>query len=109
MSGQREILESVTPDHICIPRNNKTNKTPASSVLRNELIGDTVNPRKISQESNVIDIEIDSQHKTPQTFLNREYYEVDADKDNRFTDGSRTGNDDCVRKLDIEQENEDDE
>ena len=42
-------------------------------------------------------------------FKNKDYYEGDNDENNRFTDDSHTGNDDFVRNLDKEQENEDDE
>ena len=55
-SRQGESLASVTPDNIRIPRNNERNKTPDSSFIRKEHIGDTVSPRKISQEDIVTDI-----------------------------------------------------
>ena len=109
MSRQGESLASVTLDQIRIPQNNKRNKTPACSVQRKEPIRDTVNPRKISQEDNVADSEKGSQHKTPQPFWNKEDYEVDTDERNCFTDDSWTGNDDCVRNLDKEKKNEEDE
>ena len=73
-------------------------------VLRKEPIGDTANPRKISQEYTVTDVEKGSQHKTPRLFQNKEEYEGDTDEKNRFTDDSRTDNDDCVRHLYKEQE-----
>ena len=63
LSGQGESLSSVTPDQKLISRNNERKKTPSSYVLRKEPIGDTVNPRKISQEDTVIDQEKDCQHK----------------------------------------------
>ena len=40
-------MESVTPDEQYIPRKNKRKKTPASSVLRKEPPGNTVNPKYI--------------------------------------------------------------
>ena len=52
---QREILPSVKPYQQHIPHKNNRNKTPVSSVLRKEPIGDTVNPRKLSQEDTVND------------------------------------------------------
>ena len=76
-------------------------------VLRRELIGYTVNHRKTSQEDTEIDPEKFIQHKTPQIFRNKEDYEGDTNKNNLYTDDSRTGNDDCLRKLYTVQENED--
>ena len=52
----------------------------------------------------MIDEEKGSQHKTPRKFWNKEDYEDNTDGNNYFTDDSRTGNDGCVRKLDIKQE-----
>ena len=57
ISGQGESLAGVTPHQQRIPCKNKIKKTPASLVLRKEPIGNTVNPRKISQEGTVIDPE----------------------------------------------------
>ena len=74
-------------------------------VLRKEPIGDTANPRKISQEYTVIDPGKGSQHETSRPFQDKEYYEGDTDEDNCYTDDSWTRNDDCVRRSDIEQEN----
>ena len=44
--GQGESLSSVTSYNIFIPSKNKRKKTPDTSVIRKEPIGDTVNPRK---------------------------------------------------------------
>ena len=94
---------------MCIPRKNKIKKTPASSVLIKDPIVDTVNPKKILKQDSITDAENVRQHKTPWTFLKKEYYEDDTNKNNSFTDDSQTGNDDCVRNLDKKQENEEDE
>ena len=100
MSRQGESLSNVTPYKICIPRKNKRKKTPDSSAIRKEHIRDTVNPRKISQEDTVTDVEKGIQHKKYRPFQNKEDYEGDTDKNNIFTDDLRTENDDCVRNLD---------
>ena len=42
-------------------------------------------------------------HKTPRSSWNKEDYEDDTDKKNRFTDDLQTENDDCLRNLDREQ------
>ena len=99
MSGQGESLSSVTPDQELIPSQEWKKRTPASLVLRKELILDTFNPRKISQEDTIIDLEKGSQHKTSRPFWNKEYYEGDTDKNNLYTNDSQTVNDDFVRKL----------
>ena len=44
-----------------------------------------------------------SQHKTPRPFQNTDYYEVDTDENNCFTDDSRNVNDDYIRNFDKEQ------
>ena len=46
MSGHGYDLSSLTPYTFCVPRKNKINKTPETSFIRNEHIGDTVNPSK---------------------------------------------------------------
>ena len=46
-SGQEESLSSAKPDNISTTRMNKINKTPDTSVIIKEHIGDTFNPRKI--------------------------------------------------------------
>ena len=107
MSRQGQILAIVTPQQIRIPRENKRKKLPESSVLIKEPIIDTVNSRKIPQEDTVTDAEKGSQHKTPQNFRHKEYYEGDTDKKKHFTDNSRTANDYCEISLDNEQGNED--
>ena len=99
MSKKGESLEIITPDQQRIPCNNKRKKTLDSSVIRKEPIIDTVNSRKISQEDTVTHVEKGSQHKTPQTFLDKEDYECDTDEKNIFTDDSRTDNDYCVINL----------
>ena len=87
---QGESLVSVTPDQQRIPCKNKINKTPYSSVIRKEPIEDTVNPRKISKEDTVTDLEKDSLHKTPPYFLHKLYYEGDTDENNCCSDDSHT-------------------
>ena len=82
LSGQGEILASVTPDQICIPRKIKWNKTTDSLVIRKEPIRVTVNPRKLSQEDTVTNVEKCSQHKTPRHFWNKEYDEGDTNENN---------------------------
>ena len=77
-------------------------------VVRKKPIGDTVNHRKILQEDTVIDPEKGRQHKRYRNFRYKEYYEGYRNERNPYTDDSQTGNDDCVRKLDTEQENEND-
>ena len=54
----------------------------------------------------VTDTEKGIQPKTPRPFWNKKDYEGDTNEKNCFTDDSRTGNDDCIRNLDKEQENE---
>ena len=56
LSGQGEILASVTPDQISIPRKIKWNKTTYSLVIRKEPIRFTVNPIKLSQEDTVTNV-----------------------------------------------------
>ena len=109
MSGQGEILASVTLDHICIPRKNKRKKTPDTSVIRRETIGDTVNPRKRGKEDTVTDVEKYSLHKTLPYFWHNVDYECDTDEKNCCFDDSWTETDDFLRNLDKEHENEDDE
>ena len=72
-------------------------------VLRKEHIGDTINLRKIFQEDTVTYVGKCIHHKTPQSSWNKEDYEDDTDKKNRFTDDLQTENDDCLRNLDREQ------
>ena len=57
MSRWRESLASVTPDQQRIPRKNKIKKTPDSSFIIKEHIGDKVNPRKISKEDTATNVE----------------------------------------------------
>ena len=66
--GQGESLESLTTYKQRITCNNKRKKTPASQVIRKEPIGDTVNPRKISQEDTVLYPENVNQHKLSRYF-----------------------------------------
>ena len=58
-------MASVTRDNIRIPRKKKIKETSNSLVIRKEPIGDTVNPRKISQEDTVKDEEKVTLLKTP--------------------------------------------
>ena len=54
--GQGYDLASVTPDNLCIPFENKINKTPDTSVIRKEPIQEPVNPRKMAKEGTVNDV-----------------------------------------------------
>ena len=65
-------------------------------VIRKEPIGDTVNPRILSQEDNVTDNEKVYLRKTTQTFRNKVDYEGDTDEKSRFTDDSLTQNPLCI-------------
>ena len=109
LSGQGESLASVTPYQQRITRNNKRKETPYTSVIRKEPIRDTVNPRKISKEGTVTDVEKYSYYKTLPFFRHKVDYEGDTDEKKRCSDDSRTETDDCVRNLDKEHENEDNE
>ena len=55
-------------------------------VLGKNPIGDTVNPKKIAQEDTVTDVGKCIHHKKPRPSWDKEYYEGDTDKKNRFTD-----------------------
>ena len=55
MSGKVEVLAIRTPDQQSTPRKNKWNKSPAMFVLKKEIVGDTFNLGKLSQEYTVID------------------------------------------------------
>ena len=55
-------------------------------VIRKEPIRVTLNPKKLSQEDTVTNVELGNQHKTPRHFWNKEDYEGDTNKNNSFTD-----------------------
>ena len=63
----------------------------------------------MTKEDTVTGVEKYSLHKKPPYFWHKVDYEGDTNEKNRFTDDSWTTTDDNVRKLDTEQENEEDE
>ena len=69
-------------------------------VIIKESIGDTFNPRKISKEDTVTNLEKCSLNKTPPYFLHKVDYEGDTNENNRCSGDSRTKTDDCVIHLD---------
>ena len=74
-------------------------------VIIKESIGDTFNPRKISKEDTVTNLEKCSLNKTPPYFLHKVDYEGDTNENNRCYDDSPTETDDYVRNLDKYHEN----
>ena len=67
-------------------------------VIRKEPIEDTVNPKGISQDDNVNEVETYSHHKTHWTFRDKWYYEGDTNGKNSFTDDSQTVKGNYVKK-----------
>ena len=65
MYGQGKSLSSVSPDIICIPRNNKIKKTPDTLITRKQPITEPVNPSKRSKENTLTDVEKCSTKETP--------------------------------------------
>ena len=57
LSGQGEILSSVTSDIIFIPRNNKRKKNAGTYVVRKQPIQEPVNPKKRAKENTLTDVE----------------------------------------------------
>ena len=66
-----EVLSSVTPDQQRIPRKNKRNKTSDTSIIRKEPIQEPVNPRKMSKENTITDIEKSCPKETPPLFWHK--------------------------------------
>ena len=108
MSGQEETLASILLYKSLIPCKNKLKKNSKFSSNKGTNWRYS-KPQKISHEDAVIDAEKGSQHKTPLPFQNKENYEDDTNENNCYADDSQTGSDDCVKKLDKEQKNKDNE
>ena len=56
LSGQEKSLSSVTPDNICIFRNNKRKKTPDTLIIRKQPIQEPFNTRKRAKENTLTDV-----------------------------------------------------
>ena len=56
LSLQGESLSGEAPDTLLIPRNNKINKTPNTSIIREKPIKEPVNPRKRAKENTFTDV-----------------------------------------------------
>ena len=78
-------------------------------VIRKGPIGDTINPKKISKEDTVTNVERDSLHKTLPHFRQKVDYKSDTYENKHFYDNSQTETDDCERNLDKEHKKEEDE
>ena len=86
LSGQGEILSSVSPDIIFIIRNNKRKKYPDTSIIRKQPIKEPVNPRKKKKENNLTDVEKFSSKETPPLFQNKVNYKGDTNEKTHSSD-----------------------
>ena len=99
MSGQWEILSSVTPDIIFIPWKNKIKKTLDNSIIRKQPVKESVNPRKREKQINLTDVEKGSPKETLPTFWHNVDYEGDTNEKTHGYDYSPSETEGCVRNL----------
>ena len=72
-------------------------------------IQEPVNPRKRSNEDTITYVEKYSPKETPPLFWHKVDYKCDTNDKTHVSDDSPRETDDCVRNLEKEHENEDDE
>ena len=88
---------------------NKIKKNPDTLIIRKQPIQEPVNPRKRAKENTLTDIEKGSPKEKFPSFWNTVDYEGDTTEKTHYYDDSPSETDACVRNLDKEHENEEDE
>ena len=109
MYGHGESLSRITPDQQLITHKNKRKITPDTSIIRKQHIQEPVNPKKREKEDTITDVEKVFPKEIPPSFWHKVDYKGDTNEKTHGYDDSPCETDDCVRKLEKEHENEENE